>query len=105
MVIERDPQRDKQREPTHPGKIVENYMEADDWSSQEELAEAMGVSRQLVNEILNGKRGISPETAIRLSIVFSNTDPEFWIGLDTKRKLWEQRQEKSDEFENIKRSA
>lgn len=105
MVIERDPQRDKQREPTHPGNIVQTYMESDGWTSQEELAEALGVSRQLVNEILNGKRGISPETAIRLSIVFGNTDPEFWMGLDTKRKLWEEQQEKSDEFENLKRSA
>ncbi len=105
MAIEKDPQRDSQREPTHPGKVLRTYMEADGWANQEELAEALEVSRQLVNEILNGKRGISPETAIRLSIVFDNTDPEFWKGLDTKRKLWEEQQEKSEEFEKLKRSA
>lgn len=105
MVIARDPQRDWEREPTHPGKILQTYMESDGWNSQEELAEALGVSRQLVNEIINGKRGISPETAIRLSIVFDNTAPEFWMGLDTKRKLWEEQQEKSAEFENLKQSA
>jgi len=105
MAIKRDPELDKQREPTHPGQILGTYMEADGWENQGELADALDVSRQLVNEILNEKRGISPETAIRLSIVFENTDPEFWMGLDTKRKLWEERQDKSDEFEGLQRSA
>ncbi len=105
MAIQRDPEKETEREPTHPGQVLESYMESDGWENQGQLADALGVSRQLVNEILNEKRGISPETAIRLSIVFDNTDPEFWMGLDTKRKLWEERQEKSDEFEGLKRSA
>ncbi len=105
MAIPRDPQRDKQREPTHPGQILGSYMKADDWQSQGELAEALGVSRQLVNEVLNEKRGISPEFAIRLSHVFDNTEPEFWMGLDTKRKLWETRQNKQDEFDNFEAAS
>lgn len=105
-VVEREV--DHQREPVHPGEIVEDYMEADDWN-QTDLAETMGVSRDRINKIVNGKRGISHETAIRLSIVFKNTQPDFWLALDNDRRLWEERQKNADEFkkiqERVKKSA
>lgn len=91
---------DPGREPVHPGKILSEYMEEDDWS-QTSLSETMDVSRDRINKIVNGKRGISHETAIKLSIVFDNTSPDFWLGLDNARRLWEERQEKKDEFQKL----
>ena len=95
-----DRELDPEREPLHPGTILEDYMEADGWN-QSDLAETMDVSRDRINKIVNGKRGISHETAIKLSIVFGNTDPDFWLALDNTRRLWEERQEKAEEFEKL----
>ncbi|MFB6347263.1 MAG: HigA family addiction module antitoxin [bacterium] len=91
---------DPNREPVHPGRILADYMEADGWN-QSDLAETMDVSRDRINKIVNRKRGISHETAIKLSIVFENTEPDFWLGLDNARRLWEERQEKADEFKQL----
>lgn len=97
-AIERE--QDPVREPVHPGQILADYMDADGWN-QSDLAETMDVSRDRINKIVNGKRGISHETAIKLSIVFGNTAPDFWLGLDNTRRLWEERQEKADEFRDL----
>ena len=56
--------------------------------TQEKLAEAMGVTRTLVNEIINDKRGITIDTAIMLSKVFKNT-PQFWLNVYLDSQLWE----------------
>jgi addiction module HigA family antidote len=92
---------DHQREPVHPGEILADYMEADGWN-QTTLSEAIDVSRDRINKIVNGKRGISHETAIKFSIAFENTEPDFWLALDNARCLWEERQKKADEFKKIK---
>jgi antitoxin HigA-1 len=48
--------------------------------SQTELAEALGVSRRRVNELINGRRAISPDTAVRLAMYFGN-EAAFWMHL------------------------
>jgi addiction module HigA family antidote len=60
------------------------------------LAEAIGVSRQSINELLRERRAISPEMALRLSRLFGNS-PEFWLNAqravdlwDTHKALWEE---------------
>ena len=52
------------------------------------LAEAAGVSRQSVNELLRGRRAISPEMALRLSRLFGNS-AEFWMNAQRAVDLWE----------------
>lgn len=52
------------------------------------LAEAIGVSRQSINEILRQRRGISPEMALRLGRLFGNT-PEFWLNAQRAVDLWD----------------
>jgi len=52
------------------------------------LAEAIGVSRQSVNELLRERRSLSPEMALRLSRLFGNT-PEFWLNAQRAVDLWE----------------
>jgi addiction module HigA family antidote len=52
------------------------------------LAEAIGVSRQSVNELLRERRAVSPEMALRLSRLFSNS-PDFWLNAQRAVDLWE----------------
>lgn len=88
------------REPVHPGRILQDYMEEKGWN-QTELAEIIDVSRPHLNEIINGKRGVSPRMAVKLSIAFDTTEA-FWKNLDTKRQLWEARQEDAQQFDRIR---
>lgn len=52
------------------------------------LAEALGVSRQTVNELLRERRAVSPEMALRLSRLFGNT-PRFWLDAQREMDLWD----------------
>lgn len=60
--------------------------------TQAKLAEKMGVPIQRVNTLINGKRDVTPETAILLSQVFG-TSPEFWMSLQSAHDLFLARQE------------
>ncbi len=55
--------------------------------TQVELAELIHVSYPRINEIVNGKRGITPDTALRLSALFGTT-PEFWLNGQRNWDLW-----------------
>jgi addiction module HigA family antidote len=59
--------------------------------SQEKLADAMGVSRLTINEIVNEKRTVTAETALKLSKALS-TDPEFWLNLQIGMDLFRARE-------------
>ena len=66
------------RPPTHPGEILLEDFLKPLGLSQAKLAELIGVHYPRVNEIIKGKRGITPDTALRLSRLFGTT-PEFWL--------------------------
>lgn len=68
------------RTPMHPGHFLESRFLAPLAISQTELASALGVSRRRVNEMIRGRRAITPDTAIRLATYFG-TDPMFWMHL------------------------
>lgn len=77
----------RNRPPTPPGEmLLEEYLRPRG-ITQVELAASMGVPIQRVNTIINGKRGITAETAILLSEAL-NTTPEFWMGLQANYDLW-----------------
>ena len=76
------------RRPTHPGEMLREDFLPDYGLSVSALAEAIGVSRQSVNELLRERRSLSPEMALRLSRLFGNT-PEFWLNLQRAIDLWE----------------
>ncbi len=65
------------RRPPHPGRMLSTHFLAPSGMSQGELARLLGVSRRRVNELLNGRRGVSPDTALRLASHFG-TDPQLW---------------------------
>lgn len=73
--------------PPHPGEVLrELCLEPLDLSVTE-TAKALGVSRKTLSAILNGRAGISPEMAIRLSIAFDTT-AESWLNQQTQFDLW-----------------
>ncbi len=61
----------------HPGRMLSTHFLVPSGMTQGELARLLGVSRRRVNELLNGRRGVSPDTALRLSTYFG-TDPHLW---------------------------
>ncbi|MBR8836838.1 MAG: HigA family addiction module antidote protein [Stigonema ocellatum SAG 48.90 = DSM 106950] len=91
----------KHRQPTHPGEILLKDFLEPMGITQAALAEAIHVPFQRVNELINGKRGITPSTALRLSCFFGNS-PEFWLNL---QQAWELYRVMVEESEDLKRIA
>ena len=75
------------RPPTHPGEMLRVEFLIPLGMTQTELARRISVSYPRVNEIVNGRRGISPDTALRLSRLFG-TSPEFWLNGQLNWDLW-----------------
>ncbi|WP_417447949.1 HigA family addiction module antitoxin [Idiomarina abyssalis] len=72
--------------PPHPGEVVRELCLEPLGLSVTAAAEALGVSRKTLSAVLNGKAGISPEMAIRLSIAF-NTSAESWLNQQSQYEL------------------
>ena len=77
----------KNRPPTHPGEILLEEFLNPSGISQSALAEKLDIPVQRVNTIINGRRDVSPETALLLAKAFKTT-AEFWMNLQTKYDLW-----------------
>ncbi len=91
----------KSRRPTPPGEILRYEFLEPLGLSQKELAEALGITRVRLSEILRGRRSITTDTAFRLARFFDTT-PEFWLGLQMDIDLWETLQVHAEEYKNIK---
>ena len=78
---------DLKRNPTHPGEILREDFLSPLALTQTELAKALKTMFRTINEILNEKRSISPDMALRLSRYFG-TSPDVWIGLQTEYDLY-----------------
>ena len=77
----------KMHNPPHPGEILRDLCLEPLGITVTETAEALGVSRKTLSAILNGRAGISPEMAVRLSIAFGTT-AESWLTQQTQYDLW-----------------
>ena len=82
----------KYRSPTHPGEILSEDFLKPLGITQTRLANHLGCSHAKVNEIVNGKRGVTAETALALADTFGTT-PQFWINLQMNFDLWEAQQD------------
>ena len=92
----------KNRPPTPPGvMLLEEYLRPRGLT-QVELAARMGVPIQRVNTIINGKRGITAETAILLSEAL-DTSPEIWMGLQLDHDLWHALRKRAESREKPQR--
>jgi addiction module HigA family antidote len=74
--------------PTHPGEFLREDFLRDYGLSVADLAKAIKVSRQTVNELINEQRALSAAMALRLSRYFGNS-PEFWLNAQRELDLWE----------------
>ena len=88
------------RPPTHPGEMLRLDFLEPLGVSQRRLADAIHVPYQRVNEIVNGKRGITPATALRLARLFANT-PGFWLNLQQRWDLYQAMDSESRTLDTI----
>jgi addiction module HigA family antidote len=88
------------RQPTHPGKILREDFLLPLGLSQTELSEMLQITFRTVNEILNEKRGISPEMAVRLARFFG-TSEELWLNLQDQYDLYKVKEKKQAELGKI----
>lgn len=78
----------RQLRPIHPGEILgEDFLPEYDLSIAG-LAEAVNVSRQSVNELIRGRRSVTPAMALKLARLFGNS-PEFWLDAQRSVDLWD----------------
>jgi addiction module HigA family antidote len=78
------------RVPTHPGEVLRDEFLVPLRQTQVALAEHLGIPLQRVNEIVRGKRGVTPDTAWLLAQAFGTT-PQFWLNLQAAYDLAVQR--------------
>lgn len=88
------------RPPTHPGEMLLEEFLLPMGLTQRRLADALEVPYQRINEIINGKRGITPSTALRLARFFGMT-PDFWMNLQLRWDLYHAQQVEQPVLERI----
>ena len=91
--------RDPKRRPTHPGAILREDVLPALKMTQKEFASWIGVSRLTVSEILNEKRTITPDMAMRLGKALGN-GPQIWLRMQQTLDLWELAQQ--NKYQRIK---
>jgi len=90
------------RAPTHPGEMLLHEFLEPLGISQKELAEAIHVPYQRINELINGKRGMTPSTALRLSKYFGNS-PDFWLNLQMRWDLYRAQKQEEKILDQIEK--
>lgn len=88
------------RPPTHPGEMLLEEFLIPMRLTQRELAEAVHVPYQRINEIVNGRRGITPSTALRLERFFGMS-ASFWMSLQLRWDLYQAQRAEMEHLETI----
>jgi antitoxin HigA-1 len=73
-------------EPAHPGEIIANGLD-ETGVKRSDLAKALGISRNTLYKLLEGKQGVTAEMALRLSAVWGGA-PEMWLRMQAENDLW-----------------
>ena len=82
-------------DPPHPGEVLKELCLEPLGLTVTDAARALGVSRKTLSMVVNGRAGISPEMAIRLSIAF-DTSAESWLNQQIQFDLWQAEQHRSE---------
>jgi addiction module HigA family antidote len=88
------------RAPTHPGEMLLEEFLKPMGITQRQLSDLIKVPYQRVNEIINGKRGITPSTALRLAKAF-NMSEDFWLNIQLRWDLYRAKQKELKEIQSI----
>ena len=89
------------RTPTHPGEMLLEEFLNPIGLTQRDLADGILVPYQRVNEIINGRRGITPSTALRLAKFVDNTE-DFWMNLQLRWDLYRARRTEERSLRQIR---
>lgn len=89
------------RAPTHPGEMLLEEFLNPMQITQRELADAIHVPYQRVNELVNQKRGITPSTALRLAKFFG-VSADFWLNVQVRWDLYKAQQMERAELKSIR---
>lgn len=89
------------REPTHPGEMLKQEFLIPLGLTQRQLADSIHVPFQRVNEVVRGRRGVTPSTALRLSR-FLGTSPDLWLNLQLRWDLYHAQRSEADQIERIR---
>ena len=90
------------REPTHPGEMLLGEFLEPMGLSQRGLADGIVVPYQRINELVNGRRGVSPATALRLGKLLG-TSADFWLNLQQRWDLYHATRQEAEVLQKIKR--
>ncbi len=88
------------REPTHPGEMLREEFLIPMNISQRDLADAIHVPYQRINELVNKKRGITPSTALRLAKFFGMS-ADFWLNMQMRWELFKAKNREASELSSI----
>ena len=88
------------RPPTHPGEMLKEEFLKPMEISQRDLANAIHVPYQRVNELVNQKRGVTPSTALRLAKFFG-VSADFWLNLQVRWDLYRAQSQEAEELKSI----
>ena len=86
--------------PTHPGEMLREDFMQDYNLSASTLAEYLCVNKNTIDEILQEKKAISPDMALRLSILFGNS-PQFWLNAQNAIDLWYVHKSRKQEIDRV----
>ena len=89
------------RAPTHPGEMLLEEFLNPMGLTQRDLADSIHVPYQRINEIINGRRGVTPSTALRLSKFFG-VSADYWMNLQLRWDLYFAKQSEADKLKIIK---
>ena len=90
--------------PSHPGAVLKGLYLDELHVTIGDFSKILGVSRKALSMIINGRKSVTPEMALRLAKAL-NTDPRLWINLQNNYDLWQAKHLKPDFLDNIKRVA
>ncbi len=90
------------REPTHPGEMLVEEFLVPMGISQRDLASAIHVPYQRVNELVNKRRGVTPSTALRLARFFG-TSADYWMNLQMRWDLYHANREEESDLKQIRK--
>jgi addiction module HigA family antidote len=92
--------RKSDRRPTHPGEILREDVLPALKMTVKDAASALGVSRQMLHNVLNGTAAVTPEMALRLG-KFCGNGPELWLRMQQARDLWQAERALAEELKRI----
>ncbi|OGQ96498.1 MAG: addiction module antidote protein, HigA family [Deltaproteobacteria bacterium RIFOXYD12_FULL_57_12] len=88
-------------DPTHPGEMLREEFLLPMGITQQQLADGIHVPFQRINELVNGKRGVTPSTSLRLAKFFGVSE-DFWIILQIRWDLYRTKKKEREILEKIK---